>query len=82
VDSDNSSAAMANMAKLATRLQESKPRFTIPRVPPRGRGQQGQRQQAAAPYYPRGKGGSRGRGRGRGSATVTSQSGTEGQNPQ
>jgi hypothetical protein len=34
VVSDNSSVAMANMARLATRLQESKPRFTLPRVPP------------------------------------------------
>jgi hypothetical protein len=82
VDSDNSSVAMASMARLATRLQEARPRFTIPRVPPKGRGQQGQRQQTAAPYCPRGRGGSRGRGRGRGSATVSSQSGTKGQNPQ
>lgn len=84
VDSENSSLAMANMAKLATKWQESKTHFTIPRVATRGRGQQVQRQQVASPYGTRGRGSSRGRGRGRGrgSATVTSQSQTKKQNPQ
>jgi hypothetical protein len=85
VDQDNSSLAMANMAQLASRLQEGKNKAVVPRTHGRGRGQEVSRYVASSSAFSQ-KRSSRGRGRGRGrgssaSATAT-RPGQKGSAPQ